>query len=92
MTIELHEYNLSSNENNKVDSTELSNKDVNIAGQTQTLEEVFDICYAKNMTNKTIEEDDQYVALVGYADIDYVLSLRKRSDLNIELFTIKISS
>ena len=43
------------------------------------------------MTNKTIEETDQYVALVGRAD-DLVLSLRKRSDLNQELFTINISS
>ena len=42
------------------------------------------------MTNKTIEEADQYVVLVGYAG-DRVLSLRKRSDLNKELFTIEIS-
>ena len=43
------------------------------------------------MTNKTIEVADQYVVLAGYAG-DYVLSLRKRSDLNQELFTIKIES
>ena len=44
------------------------------------------------MTNKTIEEADQYVALVGETDIFYyVLSLRKRSDINKELLTIKIS-
>ena len=91
MTIESHEYNLSSNENKLLDSTELTNTDVNIDGETQTLDEVNDICYAKNMTNKTIDED-KYVALVGrynYSN-DFVLSLRKRSDLNIELLTIKI--
>ena len=80
MTIESHEYNLSSNEN-KIVTTELTNTDVNIDGETQTLDEVYDICYAKNMTNKTIDED-QYVALVGRSDDDFVLSLRKRSDLN----------
>ena len=78
-----------------VQSQELNNKNVNIVGQdeTTTLEEVYDICQIKNMTNKTIEEADQYVVLVGKTDDrDYVLSLRKRSDLNKELFTIKISS
>ena len=90
MTIEMHEYNLSSNENKLLDSTELTNTDVNIADETKTWDKVNDICYAKNMTNKTIEEEDQYVALVGNAN-DFVLSLRKRSDLNIELLTIKIS-
>ena len=62
MTIEMHEFNLSSNENKMVDSKELTNTVVNIAGQTKTLKIVADICYAKNMTNKTIE--DQYVALI----------------------------
>ena len=89
-TIELHEYNISSNDNKLVDSQELTNKEVNFANQTRVLRIVYDICYAKNMTKKTIEEPEQYVALVGYSS-KYLLSLRKRSDLNVELLTIKIS-
>jgi len=48
------------------------------------------------MTNKTIEEADQYVALFGATGggggggYD-VLSLRRRSDLDKELITLKIS-
>ena len=57
MTIESHEYNLSSNEN-KIVTTELTNRDVNIGGQTKIFLDYSDICYAKNMTNKTIEEED----------------------------------
>ena len=68
--------------------------DVNIDGQDQTkrLSGVTDICYVQNMSNKTIKEADQYVAFAGETDdCINVLSLRKRSDLTIELFTIEIS-
>ena len=53
-----------------VDSQELTNTDVNFAGKSETLDEVTDVCYAKTMTNKTIEEADQYVAIVGCTTAD----------------------
>ena len=38
-----------------VESQELTNKHVNIAGKTKTIIELADICYVKNMTDKSIE-------------------------------------
>ena len=54
-TIDVYEFNLLSHENKMVESQELTNKQVNIGGQTKTIEVFTDICYVKNMTDKSIE-------------------------------------
>ena len=56
------------------------------------MEEVGAVFFVENKTAKTYEISEHYAGLVNANEKDYYISFRKLSELNKELFTVKIST